>query len=451
MTAPGPTTTPPPAGPVRAGVLSRLAGETLLRLYRGFGYAIAPLLPLLFARRARRGKEDEARRGERFGRASRPRPDGPLVWLHAASVGEMNASRPLVRALRERGLGVLLTTGTVTSARIAATEADPGVIHQFVPYDAPPGIGRFLDHWRPDLAITAESEIWPTTISALARRGIPLAIASATMSPRSARGWRRMRPFAHAIFSRISLCLAQTAEDAERLREFGAPRVEVCGNLKFDGGELPVDPAALEAIRQVLGSRPVWLAASTHEGEEAMVAEVHEALRGELPGLLTVIVPRHPERGGAIAAGLAARGLRIARRSDGLLPDADCDIYLGDTIGEMGLYYRIAPVAFIGKSLVPEGGQNPLEAARLGTAIITGPHVFNLLDIYTPLFTAKGAEVVHDTGELAAAVRRLLGDRALATRQAAIAADVARAGSGALDASLAALSPLLPPARDAGR
>ena len=182
-----------------------------------------------------------------------------------------------------------------------------------------------------------------------------------------------------------------------------------------------------------------------------MVAEVHEALRGELPGLLTVIVPRHPERGGAIAAGLAARGLRIARRSDGLLPDADCDIYLGDTIGEMGLYYRIAPVAFIGKSLVPEGGQNPLEAARLGTAIVTGPHVFNLLDIYTPLFTAKGAEIVHDTGELAAAVRRLLGDRALATRQAAIAADVARAGSGALDASLAALSPLLPPARDAGR
>lgn len=448
MTAPDPHTTAAPAGLARAGVLSRRVGESLLRLYRGFGHAVAPLLPLLFARRARRGKEDAARRGERFGRASRPRPDGPLVWLHAASVGEMNASRPLVRALRRRGLVVLMTTGTVTSARIAAAEADPGVIHQFVPYDTPPGIGRFLDHWRPDLAITAESEIWPTTISTLARRDIPLAIASASMSPRSAAGWRRIRPFARAIFSRIPLCLAQTAEDAERLRELGAPQVEVCGNLKFDGGDLPVDTPALETLTQALGGRPVWLAASTHEGEETLVAEVHEALRGALPGLLTVIVPRHPERGAAIADTLTARGLRLARRSQGLLPDPDCDIYLGDTIGEMGLYYRVAPVAFIGKSLVPEGGQNPLEAARLGAAILTGPHVFNLLDIYTPLFEAEGAEIVRTAGELADAVRALLEDRGRASERAAIAADVAKAGRGALDASLAALRPLLPSARD---
>lgn len=451
MTTDGPDRTAVPAGLARAGVPSRLVGEILLLLYRGFGHAVAPLLPLLFARRARRGKEDAGRRGERFGRASRPRPDGPLVWLHAASVGEMNASRPLVRALRRRGLVVLMTTGTVTSARIAAAEADPGVIHQFVPYDTPPGIGRFLDHWRPDLAITAESEIWPTTISTLARRDIPLAIASATMSPRSAAGWRRMRPFARTIFSRIPLCLAQTAEDAERLRELGAPQVEVCGNLKFDGGDLPVDASALDALTQALGGRPVWLAASTHEGEETLVAEVHEALRGDLPGLLTVIVPRHPERGAAIAAALEARGLRLTQRSQGLLPDPDCDIYLGDTIGEMGLYYRVAPVAFIGKSLVPEGGQNPLEAARLGAAIVTGPHVFNLLDIYTPLFEAEGAAIVRDAGELADAVRALLGDRRLASERAAIAADVAKAGRGALDASLAALAPLLPPARDTDR
>ncbi len=429
----------------------RLAGMLLLGGYRGFGIAVTPLLSLLFARRAARGKEDPARRGERFGHASRPRPEGPLAWLHAASVGEMNAARPLVRALRERGHTVLLTTGTVTSARIAGGDEDAGVIHQFVPYDTPPNFARFLRHWRPDIAISLESEIWPTMIVALADRHIPLVVASATMSERTARGWSRVPALAGAIFSRIPLCLAQTAEDAARLARLGAPRVEICGNLKFDGSPLAADPAELDALRERVAGRPVWLAASTHDGEELIAARVHENLRADFPDLLTVIVPRHPERGEAIAGALAGRGLALARRSLGEMPGPDCDIYLGDTIGEMGLFYRVAPVAFVGKSLVPEGGQNPLEAARLETAILTGPHVFNLQDIYRPLIAAQGAEVVEDADALARALRRLLADSGLRARRATLAADVVSAGSGALAASLAALEPLLPPARkDAG-
>ncbi|WP_306027070.1 3-deoxy-D-manno-octulosonic acid transferase [Stappia sp. MMSF_3263] len=437
--------------PVRTSPVSRLAGTFLLGAYRAFGLVVTPFLPILFARRAARGKEDPSRRGERFGRAGRARPPGRLAWLHAASVGEMNAARPLMQALRARDFTVLLTTGTVTSARIAAGESDPGVIHQFVPYDTPSNFARFLRHWRPDLAITLESEVWPAMIAALAARRIPLVVASASMSERTARGWSRMLPLARAVFSRIPLCLAQTAADAERLHHLGVPRVEICGNLKFDGTRLPVDEDALAALRARIADRPVWLAASTHDGEELLAARVHQALTTDFPALLTIIVPRHPERGDAIAASLAARGLRLSRRSHGELPSPDGDIYLGDTIGEMGLFHRVAPVAFIGKSLVPEGGQNPLEAARLETAILTGPHVFNLQDIYRPLIAAQGAEVVEDADALARALARLLADPELRRARAATAASVVAAGSGALAASLDALTPLLAALPETGR
>uniref|UniRef100_UPI003BAA88E9 3-deoxy-D-manno-octulosonic acid transferase n=1 Tax=Stappia sp. TaxID=1870903 RepID=UPI003BAA88E9 len=440
------------ARPTNESTLSRIAGETLLAGYRLFGRLVTPLLPLLHARRMRRGKEDPARRGERFGRASLARPDGPLVWLHAASVGEMNAAQALIASLAETGVTVLLTTGTVTSARIAASQRRPGVLHQFVPYDTPGNISRFLDHWRPDLAITLESEIWPTTIHLLHARGIPLVIASATMSERTRAGWNKVPFVARRIFSRLTLCLAQTQGDAERLAGFGVPRVEVSGNLKYDSQKLAADPRALEDLRTALGSRPRWLAASTHEGEETIAASVHETLEARgLADLVTIVVPRHPERGEIIANDLSARGLRVARRSAGEIPDAGTQIYLADTIGELGLFYRLAPVAFIGKSLVPEGGQNPLEAARLSTAILTGPHVFNLQDIYTPLIDAGGALVVEDEARLTDQVERLLRDPDAARHVAVLAGDVTDAGSGALAATLDALSSWLPiPARQDG-
>ena len=424
--------------------LSCLAGETLLAGYRLFGRVVTPLLLLLHARRARRGKEDPARRGERFGRASLARPDGRLVWLHAASVGEMNAAQALIAALAETGATVLLTTGTVTSARIAASRRRAGVLHQFVPYDTPGNLTRFLDHWRPDLAITLESEIWPTTIHMLHARGIPLVIASATMSERTREGWNKVPFVARRIFSRLALCLAQTQADAERLSGFGVPCVEVGGNLKYDSQKLAADPQALDRLRTALGERPCWLAASTHEGEEAIAAVVHETLHARgIPNLLTIIVPRHPERGGAIADDLSAHGLRVSRRSTGEVPDPQTQIYIADTIGELGLFYRLAPIAFIGKSLVPEGGQNPLEAARLSTAILTGPHVFNLEDIYTPLIDAGGALVVQDATGLADEVERLLRDPDAARHIAILAGEITDAGSGALAATMDALAPWL--------
>jgi 3-deoxy-D-manno-octulosonic-acid transferase len=433
------------------GLLSRFCGEALLAGYRLFGRIANPALAVVWARRARRGKEDPERRGERFGHASQARPEGRLVWLHAASVGEMNAAEPLLAALLREGAKVLLTTGTVTSARIAESRVRAGVIHQFVPYDTPGNIGRFLDHWHPDLAITLESEIWPTTITSLSDRRIPLVIASATMSERSEKSWSRVPMLARRIFSRIALCLAQTETDASRLAAFGARRVVVAGNLKFDSRSLPADPEALAELRRAIGARPVWLAASTHEGEEAIVGRVHTRLKARFPGLLTLLVPRHPERGAEIAALLRGHGLAVTRRAEAETMDAHTDIYLADTIGEMGLFYRLAPVAFIGKSLVSEGGQNPLEAARLDSAILTGPHVSNLEDIYAPLIAAGGAYVVEDEEALWAAVAGLLEDPALAARRAATAARVVDAGSGALARTLEALTPLLaPPAAGGG-
>lgn len=430
-------------------ILARVAGETLFAGYRLFGRVVTPLLPLLHARRVRRGKEDPARMGERFGRPSLPRPEGVLVWLHAASVGEMNAAQALIASLAGSGVTVLLTTGTVTSARIAASQGLPGVLHQFVPYDTPANIARFLDHWRPDLAITLESEIWPTTIHQLHARGIPLVVASATMSERTHAGWNKAPFLARRIFSRLTLCLAQTRADAERLSGFGVPRVEVGGNLKYDSKQLAADAQALAQLRDAVGTRPCWLAASTHDGEEAIAADVHDALEAcGIANLLTVIVPRHPERGESIAQELVARGLRISRRGAGELPDPRTQVYLADTIGELGLFYRLAPIAFIGKSLVNEGGQNPLEAARLSTAILTGPHVFNLADIYRPLIDGGGALVVKDAADLAGEVERLLRDPEATGHVARLAAEVVEAGSGALAATLEALAPWLPDGGD---
>ncbi|MBA4612021.1 3-deoxy-D-manno-octulosonic acid transferase [Stappia taiwanensis] len=443
--APG-TANAPALPPAKAGWLSQLIGKTLLAGYRLFGTLAGPGLRRIHARRVEHGKEDPARRGERFGHPSLPRPEGRLVWLHAASVGELNAARALIDAIATTHGPVLVTTGTVTSARIAAANLPAGAFHQYVPYDTPPNLDRFLNHWRPDLAIVMESEIWPATITALDARGIPLISASATMSPRSARGWRRLRPLAAQLFPRIALSLAQTPEDADRLRALGVAQVEVTGNLKIDSATLAADPQALASMRLAIGTRPTWLAASTHDGEEAIIGAVHIALRHRLPGLLSILVPRHPERGPAIAEMLRAKGLSVALRSAGDALTEAQDIYIGDTIGEMGLYYRLAPVAFIGKTLIPGGGgQNPLEAARLDTALLAGPNFGVLEDIYHPLIEAGGMEIIADDMALADAVETLLNSPEARQDRARRAARFVDAQSGALAATLSALAPYLDP------
>lgn len=423
----------------------------VLAAYRGAGWLARPALHLLLALRTRAGKEDPARRDERHGRAALARPSGALVWVHAASVGETLAVLPLIERIAAGGVAVLLTTGTVTSAAIAATRLPAGALHQFVPLDIAPWVGRFLDHWRPSLAICVESEIWPATILELDRRAIPQVLVNGRISERSARRWALLDGVPRALFGRLALVLAQTAADGDRLRGLGAGAVVVTGNLKFDGEPLAADAAELARLQNAVAGRPAWVAASTHPGEEEIAAAAHRALAATVPGLVTVLAPRHPLRGDEIRALLERAGLSVASRSRAETPGAATDVYLADTIGEMGLIYRLAPIAFLGGSLVPHGGQNPIEPARLGTAILHGPHTHNFRDVYRQLDADGGAHAVADIDGLVAALAAALGDPRVNAASVARARGFVDRSTGALERTLAALAPWVGPRPDEDR
>lgn len=416
-----------------------------LGAYRALGQALRPLIPLALARRARRGKEDPVRVGERYGIASLPRPAGRVAWIHAASVGETNAVLGLAAQVVAHGFKVVLTTVTVTSAALAARRLPEGAVHQFSPLDVSPFVGRFLDHWRPDIAIFVESEVWPTTVMALAGRGIPQVRVNAHMSERSARGWRRFAGLSATLFGHFAACLAQSEADGARYRALGAKNVIVTGNLKFDEPPLSFDQARLQAFLAEAGGRRLWLAASTHAGEEEIAAAAHRMLARDHPGLLTVIVPRHPARGEEIAAMLAGEGIVVARRSlaEPLTPETG--IYLADTLGELGLFYHAAPVAFVGATLAPIGGHNPIEPVRLGAVVVHGPHTQNAAEIYAALDAGGGAIPVVDAAGLAAAVAGLLDDPDALRSHRARAAATLEPFTGALDRTLSALAPWLSP------
>ncbi|MBS7539650.1 3-deoxy-D-manno-octulosonic acid transferase [Ancylobacter lacus] len=414
-----------------------------IRLYR-LGMRLAtPFARLALMPRVRRGKEDPARLRERFGIASAPRPRGPLVWVHGASVGEVIAVLPLLDRLRGRGFEVLLTSGTVTSARLAASRLPPGIVHQFVPLDAPAFLRRFLGHWRPNLVLLVESELWPTLLVEVNARGIPLLLVNARMSARSFERWQKTPRSVRALLSRVDLCLAQAREDGDRLARLGAPRVSVTGNLKFDAPPPPVAEDALAALRRAIGTRPVFLAASTHPGEEEAVLAAHARLRATMPELLTIVAPRHPERGADVVRAATEAGLPAVLRSDGYLPDRGTQIYVADTIGELGLFYRVAPLAFIGGSLVRHGGQNPIEPIRLGCAVVHGPHVMNFQDIYSRLNQNYGAETVTSAEELFHQVHMLFGDQGRRSRTVDAGRATLAALGGGLDRTLAAIDPYL--------
>jgi 3-deoxy-D-manno-octulosonic-acid transferase len=417
--------------------------KAILAGYRLLGLAVRPFVPIALSLRASRGKEDAARRSERYGRASVRRPAGRLIWVHAASVGETNAVLPLIERLTAAGFQVLFTSTTVTSAAIAAKRLPVNAVHQFGPLDIVSYVDRFLDHWRPEFVIFVESELWPTIMTRLEENVVPLVIVNGRLSERSFQGWRRFATVAKGLFSRIGLCLAQSEEDGARFRALGAPRVTVTGNLKFDTPPLAADAGELERLRSAIGQRPVWVAASTHEGEEEIIAEAHRLLRDRIPDVLTVIVPRHPNRGDAVRAVLAARRLSVAQRSRGEPLVREIDVYLADTLGELGLFYRAAPLAFLGGSLVAHGGQNPIEPARLDTAVLHGPHVHNFADIYDRLDAAAPQEAISDARSLAGAVGRLLADPKAAADRAVAAAAALLPFSGALDATMQALRPYL--------
>jgi 3-deoxy-D-manno-octulosonic-acid transferase len=414
-----------------------------LRVYRLLSAAAAPLAPLFLAQRLRHGKEHRARLPERRGEASIARPGGPLVWVHGASVGELVAVLPLIERIAARGIGVLVTSGTVTSGGLAEQRLPRGAVHQFVPLDVPRFVRRFLGHWRPNLALFVESELWPNIIIESSSAGVPMIAVNGRLSENSLRRWRRLPAVIVDLLGRFDLCLARTPADAERLGALGAPRIVTTGNLKFDAPGLPADDAKLADLRAAIGSRPVIAAASTHAGEENAVIDAHRRLRGNFPGLLTLIAPRHPERGAGVRELAGAAGLKAALRSRGEQLHPTTEVYVADTMGELGLLYRLAPMVFIGGSFVRHGGQNPIEAAKLGAAILHGPHVWNFAEVYAALDAAHGAELVADADRLTAALAAWLNDPAARARAADAARATVDALGGALERTLQSLEPYL--------
>ncbi len=418
---------------------------TALALYRAATRLARPFLNDLIRRRIAEGKEDPDRVSERRGVPSRPRPEGPLIWLHAASVGEAQSALSLIKRLlaSDARPSVLVTTGTVTSARLLASRLPAGSFHQFVPIDLPGWVGDFLDHWRPDLALWMESELWPNMLTGLKRRGVPVVLLNASMSARSYEKWRRVAPVARSLLDCFDFCLAQSGEQADRLRKLGAGTVDCLGNLKYSADPLPADSAAMATLEPALRGRSVLLFASTHEGEERMAGAMHARLRGEHPTLLTIIVPRHPARAADIARDLGAQGLVITRRSLGETPGADTDIYLADTMGELGLFYRLAALAVIGNSFGHEEGHNPLEAAQLDCAVLYGPGMADFRAVVQELGRARAAISCTDAADLEARIGRLLGDEGARRALARAAKAVADANRDVIDRVLARLTPYL--------
>ncbi|MBV8471989.1 MAG: 3-deoxy-D-manno-octulosonic acid transferase, partial [Hyphomicrobiales bacterium] len=336
-----------------------------LGAYRLATLLATPLSGVLLSLRLNKAKEDPLRIEERRGVASLERPQGPLVWLHGASVGEALSLLPLIDRITRSGCSALVTTGTITSARLLAQRLPPGGLHQYAPLDAPRFMRRFFEHWQPDVALIAESELWPNMIVEARRAGVPLVMVNARMSARSYARWRKARTFIQALLGRVDLCLAQSQADAERLADLGAPDVRMTGNLKFDAPAPPADRQELAALSGLTSGRQIWVAASTHAGEERLAAEAHMKLAETFPDALTLIAPRHPSRGEAIRAELEAMGLNCALRSRGERPGRETAVYICDTIGELGIFYRLAGVVMVGKSFNNDGGQNPIEAAKL--------------------------------------------------------------------------------------
>jgi 3-deoxy-D-manno-octulosonic-acid transferase len=368
--------------------------------------AAAPALRLLLRVRLARGKEMQGRLAERRGIDPTSRPPGRLIWLHAASVGEAVSILPVLPALAEGVSTIVITTGTVTSARLLAQRLDPSlagrVLHRFAPLDVPHWAARFVDHWRPDAAAFIESELWPNLLAACRARGIPTMLINARLSERSLARWRRVPGLARHVLGGFARVQPRSETDAERLRALGCCRLGEPGDLKLAAPPLPVDETELQRLHDLLAGRPIWLAASTHPGEDKLILGAHRRLVTDHPGLLTIIVPRHPERGGTISA--------ASYRSRGEDPPEE-GVWVADTLGELGLLYRLTGIAFIGRSLLPPGGgQNPLEPAHLGCAIAVGPHTGNFTDHVAMLRAAGALTVVGDATELGHWVDGLMRD-----------------------------------------
>lgn len=417
----------------------------MLGLYRSLTTLAAPFLPFYLRRRLARGKEDAARLPERFGYARRARPEGMLVWLHAASVGEANSLLPLIRDLHTHApqCSLLLTSGTVTSATLMQSHLPQGAIHQFVPVDTPFAVRRFLDHWQPDIALWAESELWPNLVTQSRARGCRMVLVNGRMSQRSFARWQKFSSLIRAMLRCFDVVFAQSEGDGMRLRMCGAGDVRMAGNLKFDAEPLSYNTSALAQMQQQIAGRTIWLAASTHAGEEAVIAQTHERLKERFGDLLTIIVPRHYARGEAIKQELSALGMQISLRSRNEEIKPQTAIYIADSMGELGLFYRLCNIAFVGGSLIPHGGQNVLEAVRLECAVVSGFYTHNFADVVNALEQQQAICLVHDAASLAGAVELLLLHPDMRAAQSQRAAAWLATQTGACAAILGYLQPQL--------
>ncbi|MBN8531113.1 MAG: 3-deoxy-D-manno-octulosonic acid transferase [Alphaproteobacteria bacterium] len=428
----------------------------MLALYRTLTFLLHPLMALHLRCRLRKGKEDPVRWRERLGHSSPPQngtkgsrepaahggaslrsgaeQEAPnkRIWIHAASVGESLSILPLLQALMAAhpSHSFLVTTGTVTSARLMAERLPAGVTHAFAPVDTPQAVSRFLDRWKPQTGIWVESELWPNMVMMARERGVKLALVNGRLSERSARRWKRMQDTIATLLSAFRVILAQSDGDLARFQALGARHAACVGNLKYDAAETPVNEPAVAALRQALGDRPLWVASSTHPGEEQLIIEAHRRIRETHPAALMILIPRHPSRGAEIAALLTEKNTPFSRRSEGSLPLEDAACYLADTLGEVGIFYTLSPIVFLGGSLVPVGGHNPLEPALLNCALLLGPHTFNFSQILEDLTSKGAATVIHDAPELAETVSHWMEQTALAKRQADAAFQVVKTHQG---------------------
>ncbi|MGB4106972.1 MAG: 3-deoxy-D-manno-octulosonic acid transferase [Alphaproteobacteria bacterium] len=420
----------------------------MLQLYKSVSGASGPLFRALLSARARDGKEAPAHMGERLGKASLERPAAPVVWIHAASVGESQSALILVERLIALipAARILMTTGTVSSAGMIRKKLPEGAIHQFYPVDHPAWVKEFLDHWRPDLVLWMESELWPNMLTDIARRGIPAILVNARLSEKSFARWSWIRGTAKEILGAFSLILSQSEKEAERFRALRAKNVHATGNIKYSARPLPFDDNDLKTITGAIGQRPVWLYASSHKGEEALACRVHQKLKAQFPELLTIIVPRHPERRDEIAETCRQAGLSFLLRGAAKTPPAyETDIYIADTFGELGLFYRLAPLACIGRSFSDDGGggHNPIEAAQLNCAVLYGPHVQFQQTLFEDLSNSGGALGVTDERELGNIISSLLSDPQKMTAMQQRGLEFARSQSKIVDATIELISPYL--------
>jgi 3-deoxy-D-manno-octulosonic-acid transferase len=387
----------------------------MLPFYHSLTKYSGPALRQVLKKRLKRGKEDPVRISERMGQPGQPRPAGSLAWFHAASVGEAQSTLILIKALLDRfpDLNILVTTGTVTSANLMEQRLPARTLHQYYPLDHPQWVENFLNHWNPNLVFWMESELWPNMLRAIRMRNIHCILVNARMSKKSYRRWKHAGNTAATLLSAFDLCLAQTREDAESFTKLRALNVQVRDNLKYAADPLPFDTAELARLKEAIRDRPVWVYASTHDGEEQLACNLHKRLKPFIPGLLTIIVPRHPERRKDIIPLCINSGLKTLSRGKNLArPHADTEIYVADTLGELGLFYRLCPVTCIGRTFSRDGGggHNPIEPAQLCCAVLHGPRVQNLQKIFNEMDAAGAAISVGNEDEFFQTLKKLLGD-----------------------------------------